>query len=65
MNNSQLPDGYKLTEVGMVPEGWEVQSLEDLTEKHRPISYGIVQTGPNIPSGIPCLRVIDIDNGRI
>ena len=65
MNNSQLPDGYKLTEVGMVPEDWEVQSLEDLTEKHRPISYGIVQTGPNIPSGIPCLRVIDIDNGRI
>lgn len=27
MNNSQLPEGYKLTEVGMVPKGWEVIRL--------------------------------------
>src|SRR5207237_1822642 len=24
-----------------------------------------VQTGPNIPNGIPCLRVVDIHDGRI
>ena len=27
MNNSQLPEGYKLTDVGIFPEQWEVMSL--------------------------------------
>ena len=58
------PD-YKRTEVGIIPEDWIVQSLKDSTEDQRPISYGIVQTGPNIPNGIPCLRVVDIHESRI
>ena len=61
----ELKPGYKLTEVGVIPEDWDVQSLENLTEQQRPISYGIVQTGPNIANGIPCLRVVDIHDGRI
>jgi len=51
--------------VGVIPEEWLVQCLKDSTEELRPISYGIVQTGPNIRNGIPCLRVVDIDDGRI
>ena len=27
MNNSQLPKGYKLTEVGVIPEDWNVRGL--------------------------------------
>lgn len=61
----EVKPGYKLTEVGVIPEDWDVQSLKDSTEEQRPISYGIVQTGPNIYNGIPCLRVVDIDNGNI
>ena len=61
----EVRPGYKQTEVGVIPEDWVVQSLKNSTEESRPISYGIVQTGPNIPNGIPCLRVVDIDDGRI
>ncbi len=57
--------GYKQTEVGVIPEDWEVQPLGALTEPKRPISYGIVQTGQNIPNGVKCLRVVDIEDGRI
>lgn len=57
--------GFKQTEVGVIPEDWEVCTLEDVTDPKRPISYGIVQTGPSVQNGVPCLRVVDIDDGRI
>jgi type I restriction enzyme S subunit len=60
-----MKPGYKQTEVGVIPQEWDVFSLSDLTEPQRPISYGIVQTGPNVPSGVRCLRVLDIHEGRI
>ncbi len=61
----ELRPGYKQTEVGVIPEDWEVCALSSLTESQRPISYGIVQTGPSILNGIRCLRVVDIHDGRI
>jgi type I restriction enzyme S subunit len=60
-----MKPGYKQTEVGVIPEGWEVKALSEITEAHRPISYGIVQTGPSITNGVPCLRVVDINDGQI
>nr|WP_290447628.1 restriction endonuclease subunit S [Pseudomonas sp. 21LCFQ02] len=39
--------------------------MDAITEQQRPISYGIVQTGPNVMNGIPCLRVLDINDGKI
>ena len=56
---------YKQTEVGLIPEDWDVHCLGNLTEPARPISYGIVQTGPDVPNGVRCLRVLDLDDGRI
>lgn len=61
----EVKPGYQQTEVGVIPEDWEVAALERLTEPKRPISYGIVQTGPDIPNGVKCLRVLDVNNGRI
>ena len=61
----EVKRGYKRTEVGVVPDDWEVRQMAELTDKCRPISYGIVQTGPNIIDGIPCLRVLDINEGQI
>jgi len=55
----------KQTEVGVIPEDWEVTNLESITDPKRTISYGIVQTGPNIPNGVRCLRVVDVNDGRI
>ncbi|CAK2222222.1 type I restriction enzyme, S subunit [Vibrio crassostreae] len=60
-----VPDGYKQTEVGVIPDDWTVSTLNSLTMKKRPISYGIVQTGRKINGGIPCLRVLDIVDGKI
>ncbi|MDM3381567.1 restriction endonuclease subunit S [Citrobacter sp. Cb003] len=42
----------------MVPKGWNSRILSDICRKQ--ISYGIVQTGDNLPNGIPCLRVVDL-----
>ena len=56
---------FKHTDVGRIPGDWNIYSLGSLTDPKRPISYGIVQTGPAVHDGVPCLRVVDIDNGRI
>lgn len=53
------------TEIGQIPNDWSVASLREVTDAARPISYGIVQTGPNLADGVPCIRVVDIDNGRL
>jgi type I restriction enzyme S subunit len=65
INNYQLPEGYKQTEVGVIPEDWEIDELAHLTQSKRPISYGIVQTGRPVQGGIACIRVVDINNGSI
>ena len=57
--------GYKQTGVGVIPEDWETPDLASITNPNRPISYGIVQTGPNVAGGVRCLRVVDIDAGHI
>jgi type I restriction enzyme S subunit len=61
----EVRQGYKQTEVGLIPEDWQVRRLDEITEQQRPISYGIVQTGANLSNGVPCLRVVDINNGVI
>lgn len=61
----EVRPGYKSTEVGLIPGDWELRSLDSITEQQRPISYGIVQTGQNVMNGIPCLRVLDINDGKI
>jgi type I restriction enzyme S subunit len=62
---TELKAGYKQTEVGVIPEDWIIESLANITDSNRPISYGIVQTGISVPNGIKCLRVLDIKDGRI
>jgi type I restriction enzyme S subunit len=65
INNYQLPEGYKQTEVGVIPEDWDIDKLASLTQSKRPISYGIVQTGRPIEGGVACIRVFDIKDGII
>lgn len=47
----------------MAPKGWLEVPLASLSSKK--ISYGIVQTGDNVPNGIPCLRVADLPHPNI
>lgn len=39
---SDIPDGYKMTEVGVIPEDWVIDSLDSMTSK---IGSGITPTG--------------------
>ena len=41
MNNSQLPDGYKLTEVGVIPEDWDIKPTKGMIS----ISHGFAFEG--------------------
>lgn len=61
----ELKEGYKKTDWGEIPNDWEVVTLAALTEKNRPISYGIVQTGENVINGVRCVRVVDIIDGFV
>lgn len=44
---------------------FRTEQLEDLIDPNRPISYGILMPGPDIPRGVPYIRVTDIQNGKI
>ena len=44
---------------------WLVRRLEDVVASGRIVTYGIVQAGPNIPSGIPYIRTGDLKEGII
>jgi type I restriction enzyme, S subunit len=65
MSDVNVPEGYKSTDVGVIPEDWEVKEISEIVESDRPISYGIVQTGKHIDNGVRCIRVVDIIDGRI
>lgn len=65
MSNYQLPEGYKQTEVGIIPEDWEIVQLKELIDPNRKITYGIVVPGPNLPNGIPMIRAQDYSRGWV
>ena len=49
----------------VVPEGWAVGSLEQLTSAVRVICYGILMPKEDIPDGVPYVRVLDLKGDRI
>ncbi len=60
-----LKEGYKKTEVGVIPEYWKVVKLDDLTNKTRGISYGVLKPEEYTENGIPMIRIVNLDNGKI
>jgi type I restriction enzyme S subunit len=55
----ELKPGYKQTDVGAIPEAWEVRRLSDLIQSSRSIRYGIVQPGKYETTGCFMLRSQD------
>lgn len=47
-----------------LPEGWSYSPLEQLTQKNS-VTYGVVQPGTHVDSGIPIVRVNNFKEGRI
>ncbi len=50
---------------GTNPSKYGFVPLRDLVDESRPITYGILKPGPDLPGGIPYVRVVDIRDGRI
>jgi type I restriction enzyme, S subunit len=43
-----------------LPPRWDWRPLWELTQPGRPITYGIVQAGPDVPDGVPYIRPVDM-----
>ncbi|KKG10324.1 restriction endonuclease subunit S [Methanosarcina sp. 2.H.A.1B.4] len=57
--NVSVPEGYKKTELGMIPEEWEVISLKEITDFHK---QGYYTKEKYVENGVKFLRITDIDN---
>ncbi|MEA3487003.1 MAG: restriction endonuclease subunit S, partial [Thermodesulfobacteriota bacterium] len=58
----ELKEGYKQTEVGVIPGDWEVSPLEAFTSF---ISYGFTNPMPTSESGVHMITAKDINSGKI
>ena len=50
--------------LGQIPKHWEALALKRVVDAKRPVTYGIVQCGPDYPDGVPYIRPIDMDEER-
>jgi type I restriction enzyme S subunit len=48
-----------------IPDTWALARGADVVEPGADIVYGIVQPGPKLASGVPYVRGMDIENGKI
>lgn len=48
--------------IGETPTHWSQVALKKLVDPARPITYGIVQCGPNVPDGVPYIRPVDMSD---
>ena len=57
LNSPLVPAGYKRTEIGVIPEDWEVKPIADLVEPTAPVCYGVVQVGADTENGVPIVAI--------
>lgn len=48
-----------------LPDEWRMTTMEAATSPVRLIQYGILKPGPDVPGGIPYVKVLNIKGGRI
>jgi type I restriction enzyme S subunit len=48
-----------------LPEPWESVPLDQILHPIRAAGYGVLQPGPDLPDGVPMVRVCDIENGTV
>lgn len=54
------PEQFQDSQLGLVPVGWEIRTLEQITDPRAPICYGIVQVFDHIPNGVLVLAIRDL-----
>ncbi len=52
-----IPAGYKQTEVGVIPEDWEVRKLEEIADVIDP--HPSHRAPPEVTNGIPFVGIGD------
>jgi type I restriction enzyme S subunit len=48
-----------------IPDSWTICELKYLSKPGKPITYGILKPGQDIPNGIPYIRVVDFPNNKL
>jgi type I restriction enzyme S subunit len=64
-NAAPPSEGVHILRESDFPDSWVLSELAELCEPTRPITYGILKPGPDIPDGIPYIRVADIAGDRV
>lgn len=60
---SEAPELYQETALGWIPQDWKQTTLARLCSSD--ITYGIVQAGPHVESGVPYIRTGDMAGSRL
>lgn len=48
-----------------LPKGWDRCLLDEINDPERPICYGILMPGPDLPTGVPYVKVRNIRDERV
>ena len=59
-----IPNGYKQTEIGVIPMDWDIKKLKDIANYRRgsfPQPYGLEKWYDN-NFGMPFVQVVDVDD---
>lgn len=64
-NNSQVPKGYKQTEVGVIPEDWEVLTLGKYASFKTGPFGSLLHNSDYVDGGIPVINPMQINDGRL
>ncbi|KAF5438214.1 type I restriction enzyme, S subunit [Candidatus Methanophagaceae archaeon] len=69
---SDVPEGYKMSEVGVIPEGWEVKTIQELIDNKDILDHLDGNHGELYPrseefkeSGVPYVGANDFSEGHI
>tara|TARA_R110002124_G_scaffold285864_1_gene465090 strand:- start:78 stop:1412 length:1335 start_codon:yes stop_codon:yes gene_type:complete len=58
MSEVKIPEGYKQTEVGVIPEDWEVSNIKDISLS--PTQNGLFYEPKRKGTGVPLINVSDM-----
>jgi len=61
----EAPHLFKQSSLGWIPKKWTPTKLNELVSADSPITYGVVQPGPEVEGGVPFVRGGDVYGGRI
>ena len=56
---------FKHTEIGEIPDEWEMETLDTLVQDGTTVTYGIVQAGPHVEDGVPYIKTGDMTSEGI